>query len=224
MNKCKDCGRKVSRKEYIRCNDCNKKHKAIHKKEHKCLTCGKQLKNFYAKHCHKHSVAGKNNPNYKHGKCIENFCKCGKKIRAESIRCLKCNGKENSKKLKGRKFTKEHRKKLSLAFRNKIVSLQTRIKLSLSHGGTGIPYEKRQYSLDFYIVRKDILKRDNYICQKCAKKGNTVHHIDYNKDNNDKSNLITLCNRCNLQVNFNKDNWIKFFREKIQNYLTKNRR
>jgi 5-methylcytosine-specific restriction endonuclease McrA len=59
-----------------------------------------------------------------------------------------------------------------------------------------------KYPKEFYIVRKKILKRDNYICQYCLKKGNTVHHIDHNKNNNSFYNLITLCLKCNVRANY----------------------
>ncbi len=40
---------------------------------------------------------GKNNPNYRHGKCIENRCKeCNRLIDARSIRCQKCRAIYNN--------------------------------------------------------------------------------------------------------------------------------
>jgi len=115
------------------------------------------------------------------------------------------------------------RKNIGLAHKNKIVSLDTRKKLSLAHGGTGTPYEYRKYPWVFYLIRRIILNRDNHICQKCHKKGNTVHHIDYNKQNCKEDNLITLCRKCNLEVNFNKEKWINKFKKQIKFILTENR-
>lgn len=220
MHKCIDCKKEVSRKEYIRCNSCNIKYKFLNKKEHKCICCGKKLNNFYAKRCEKcwHNFAvGKNNPNHIHGKnCKDAKCiDCGNSKSMYAERCMKCYGRIISEKLTGRIISKETRKKIGLANKDKKVSSDTRIKLSLSHGGTGIPYERRKYPWKFYLIRKSILKRDNHICQKCFKKGNTVHHIDYNKVNCGKDNLITLCNQCNLNVNFDKNNWKIYFQEKI---------
>jgi len=79
--------------------------------------------------------------------------------------------------------------------------------------GTGY----KGYSLEFVNIRPKILKRDNYTCSKCGQYGTknhnilTVHHIDYNKGNNKKSNLITLCQKCNSQVNSNRDYWYAYF-------------
>ena len=185
-----------------------------------CIDCKKELSRLDAKRCkqcwHKY-MTKENNPNHKHGnncqdkKCID----CGNSIDIYSTRCMKCYGKIVSTKLTGRIFTKEHRKNIGLAHKNKVVSLDTRKKLSLVHGGSGIPYEHRKYPWAFYLIRKIILKRDNYTCQKCNKKGNTVHHIDYNKMNCKEKNLITLCRRCNLDVNFKKDFWKNIFQNKI---------
>jgi hypothetical protein len=35
--------------------------------------------------------------------------------------------------------------------------------------------------------------------------------IDYNKFNNHKNNLITLCHHCNVRVNTNRDYWFAYF-------------
>ena len=43
-----------------------------------------------------------------------------------------------------------------------------------------------------------------------------VHHIDYNKLNCKKSNLITLCKQCNNRANYNRECWKKIYNEKIE--------
>ena len=83
---------------------------------------------------------------------------------------------------------------------------------------------RRLYNKYFHQIRKSILERDEYICQLCGdklidkrtkdKKWASVHHINYNKNNNIASNLITLCNFCNISVNKNREDWTKFFQEK----------
>ena len=42
-----------------------------------------------------------------------------------------------------------------------------------------------------------------------------VHHIDYNKNNNDSINLITLCQNCHSYANWNRVYWQKYY-EQIQ--------
>lgn len=50
-------------------------------------------------------------------------------------------------------------------------------------------------------LRLKKLKRDNYTCRYCgfkAEKWQIIHHIDGNPNNNDESNLETICPMCNL--------------------------
>lgn len=59
-------------------------------------------------------------------------------------------------------------------------------------------------------LKNEIRKRDNYICQICGKvltKDAHVHHIDYNKNNNEKINLITLCRKHHSMTNYNREIW-----------------
>ena len=68
-------------------------------------------------------------------------------------------------------------------------------------------------------LKEQIRRRDHYVCQECGDKSNgrklDVHHIDYDKFNSVPSNLITLCNPCNLKANYNRDDWSKYYQEKI---------
>lgn len=51
-------------------------------------------------------------------------------------------------------------------------------------------------------IRKGILDRDNFMCRICGndEDGLNVHHIDYNRANNDSNNLVTLCGDCHRAV------------------------
>lgn len=62
-------------------------------------------------------------------------------------------------------------------------------------------------------LKREIRKRDNYICQiiSCNKEGKAVHHIDYDKNNNEHKNLITLCSSCHSKTNKNRKDWINYF-------------
>lgn len=72
--------------------------------------------------------------------------------------------------------------------------------------------KNRIYPKEYIRIRKFILSRDNFTCKNCGSITNiVVHHIDYNKFNNDESNLITSCTRCNSLANFNKDYWKQFY-------------
>jgi len=69
-----------------------------------------------------------------------------------------------------------------------------------------------EYCKEWYIkgFKDAIKKRDGYkclnpLCDRIDNKDLTVHHIDYNKKNCDPNNLITLCRRCNIKANSNRE-------------------
>jgi hypothetical protein len=71
-------------------------------------------------------------------------------------------------------------------------------------------------------LKLSIRQRDNYKCSNCGMNEGkhlrkygavlVIHHIDYNKHNCKKSNLITLCRKCNLQANWNRNYWKLFYK------------
>lgn len=64
-------------------------------------------------------------------------------------------------------------------------------------------------------LKLKIRKRDNYICKKCGKIERNIafdiHHIDYDKKNNNEKNLITLCKSCHMKTNHNRKYWKEYF-------------
>lgn len=73
-------------------------------------------------------------------------------------------------------------------------------------------------------LKESIRKRDWYVCQECGihqdelvlfYKKLDVHHIDYNKYNLEPSNLVTLCRSCHMKTNYNREEWIKYFNNKV---------
>lgn len=67
--------------------------------------------------------------------------------------------------------------------------------------GNSISGLTKQYPFGCRRIRGIIRKRDNYECQLCGlveSEGirHHVHHIDYDKNNLDLNNLITLCKKC----------------------------
>lgn len=119
----------------------------------------------------------------------------------------------------GKKHTEVTKKKMS----------ELRIRLGLSKGKKngryvhGLAYEP--YSIEFTEqLKESIRKRDNYTCQFCNKRQETyyrkldVHHINYNKKNCNKNNLISLCSKCNTKVNANRDYYFAYFIYIMENY------
>ena len=79
----------------------------------------------------------------------------------------------------------------------------------------GVSYQ--EYPEDFNpILKRRIRKRDQQKCIICGGGGKTVHHIDYDKNNCDVSNLITLCKKCHGRTNSNRDYWESFLTRVIR--------
>ena len=85
------------------------------------------------------------------------------------------------------------------------------------------------YGVDFNSKCKlEIRRRDSFACQECGVtekdvgRRMSVHHIDYNKFNNGRGNLICLCESCHSKSNFNRDKWETHFKGKMMSLLTYN--
>lgn len=75
------------------------------------------------------------------------------------------------------------------------------------------------YSFDFTEELKMLIrKRDNFQCRLCKKPAVIIHHIDYDKNNSNSNNLITLCQSCHSQTNFNRNYWKQFLEKIINEY------
>lgn len=129
--------------------------------------------------------------------------------------------------MKGRKFSEEVRKRMSDALRGRKVSEETRKKIGDKQRGDkhynwkgGISFEEypREFSRE---LKLEIRKRDNFTCCLCGRTEREeleeldrvlcVNHIDYNKKNCLIKNLNTLCLRCNVKINRDRDYWTNYF-------------
>lgn len=127
----------------------------------------------------------------------------------------------------GKKFTKVHIENLSISHKGKKQTEESKKKRSESLKGEkhynwqgGKSFE--EYGMDFNKELKQyILERDNYTCQDPNCDGNHkklhIHHIDYNKKNNNSENLITLCSSCHMKTN--KINKRQFYTEYYQTIM-----
>ena len=64
------------------------------------------------------------------------------------------------------------------------------------------------YGEEFNLkLKRNIRSRDNFSCRLCEKTEKElkqkldIHHIDYDKKNNNEINLISLCHRCHMKTN-----------------------
>ena len=66
---------------------------------------------------------------------------------------------------------------------------------------------------------REFFKKEEFVCARCEYDefscGVSIHHIDHNRRNNDKSNLVPLCMPCHIALHFNfwkfeEINWTPF--------------
>jgi len=122
-------------------------------------------------------------------------------------------------------YCKECKREISVkAIRCKSCAAKGELNQQWLDGTSGI------YPLEFSdTLKESIRNRDNHICQNCDMteeehlivigKVLAIHHINYDKNNCKKDNLITLCVQCNLRANKNRDYWIKIYKNKIKEII-----
>ena len=131
------------------------------------------------------------------------------------------------------KASEETRKKMRAAHRGKVCPWNSyphpdehREKNRIAHIGKNNANWRGGSSFESYPeswkehLREAIRQRDGCICRVCNSeqeqlgKKLDVHHIDYNKENVDRENLVSLCHSCHSKTNYNRQFWIVFFQER----------
>jgi hypothetical protein len=188
----------------LKCKICNKKI-TTGSKLGMCASCSSQKRWQSPEEHEKHSKALKDKPKSKEH--IENMRKA---------RIGKPSG------MLGKKHTEESRDKMSKSHKGKKRSPHSKKTIEKISGKNSVHYihgqSKSSYSKEFTPELKNSIKeRDNLTCQnpKCnctqeqhLEKYNLsleIHHIDYDRYNCEKTNLITLCKQCNISANYNRD-------------------
>ena len=186
-----------------------------------CTICGKLIGSYFpslvrktcSKECYKKQVSkntvGKNNPNYRHGKNIENKCiDCGKLIDARSLRCYSCKGKNTIPNFKGCYHTDESKRiigdKSSKKFTNEYMK---KVRKVYEENGLWLRIGEKKRTLNGYVLVKNhdhpnrncqddilehILVMSQYLSRPLTDE-EIIHHIDGSRDNNSIDNLF-LCN------------------------------
>ena len=109
----------------------------------------------------------------------------------------------------GRQPSEETRRKLSEAHKKLIGELSC----NWQGGKSFEPYSK-EFNRRFKML---IRERDEFTCQVCANKDCKldIHHIDYNKKNNEPYNLVSLCKTCHGKTNGNRQKMEYFFKHRL---------
>jgi hypothetical protein len=191
----------------------NFKHGNKVRKYYNCIECGNPVTHgCFSGRCKSCAHKGKRAYNYKNGyTTYQHYCKdCKNEISNNAIRCEECNIKYqtgqnnpnfgNGDKIKGNRNP------------------------NWIDGRSHLDYPE-----EFNDTLKDSIRnRDNYICQnpECNMTEEEhlilhgsclcIHHIDYNKKNCKEDNLITLCLKCNIKANYNRDYWQEIYSHKIK--------
>ena len=181
---------------------------------------------------------GKYNANYKYGKTLkEVFCKdCGKQLCKKAFyygykRCRSCAQKINNSGIKNGNYKDGRTNQIYYCIDcNKILTdrgRSIRCKSCAKKGELSPSWQGGLTKSGYYLftneLKKEIRDRDAHICQKCKKTEKClkrkldVHHIDYNKENCNEYNLISLCSHCNLVANENRDFWFAYFTYLMEN-------
>ncbi len=120
----------------------------------------------------------------------------------------------------GKEHTEEYKKKMSEALKGRNNPMYGKCGDQAGNWQGGKSFEP--YSPDFNKqLKQQIYERDNYTCQNPNCDGNHkklhVHHIDYDKKNNNPENLTTLCNSCHSKTNGKKKR--EYYTEFFQNIM-----
>ncbi len=174
-----------------------------------CVICGNYIGEYYPsvtrKICsikcrgelNRKTQSGKNNPNYRHGKTIENRCiDCNCLIDYRATRCTKCRGIALPSPLKGKKHSKETLKKIGKKSKEKFTEKYIN-HIKQKHQGN------KKRAINGYILIKDYnhpnknshndilehIKVMSEFLNRPIKKGEIIHHINMVRDDNRLENL-----------------------------------
>ena len=198
------------------CKECKKEHNKKHDK-HKCLDCDKLIWNGFerCKHCakiHQYKTRPETNPMFGKKGDLSPVWQGGEESRKKY--CIDCH-----KLLNASAYYNGELRCLSCA---KIEQYKDpRNHPNYINGESNFPYP-----IEFTeSLKESIRDRDNHECQNCNMTEEEhltvygqvlhVHHIDYNKENCNENNLISLCGGCNTRANYNRSYWTNFYKEKV---------
>lgn len=214
------------------CGNCHKKYLANNAwiKRNKHHFCSRECSGIYRSN----NLIGRKNPNYRNAikKEICLFCKnefeyfqSQRKFRKTIFCSRKCTDL----------YKREHFKPPHTGKTKEEIPWLKRISIKFSNDGNPMfgrignkhPHWKGGKSLEEYpssfstILKREIRIEYNNKCFICFIDGESlnqklhIHHIDYNKHNSSKTNLVPLCHYCHMVTNYNRSFWESKLKEKL---------
>ena len=209
-------------KKKVYCSNCHVEFYVYkHRDKHK-----KTQNYFCSQKCHKEWKYNSNNPNWKGGLGVVVCEICGKKVKRKKHEIAKykhnyCSEQcriEGSKTLvttvceccgKEIERTKKYTDKYQHFFCNRDCRSAWMCGENNSAWNGGTKSLKYCSAWSDQKYKDELKKRDNYHCLNPNCWGScddlVLHHIDYDKQNCNPKNLITLCVSCNARANINRD-------------------
>lgn len=168
-----------------------------------------ERKKIFCKNCNKEIKHNPRETNTKHNNRVYCSYKC--QVKKISKQCKFCN--KTYKVHLCRKLTNNF---CSMECRNKYYATYY-VGENSSNWAGGKSFE--DYNLSFNKkLKSNIRKRDNFTCQVCGlvgvKPALDVHHIDYDKNNSNENNLISLCHSCHSKIPNQSKKWREYFENK----------
>ncbi len=198
------CGNIIKLNRSKTCKSCSGKRNAtkhgLYLIKHTCNSCKVEIKNVYASLCHKCALKKRWEDNY------DEMCS-SIKGRHHSKETIQKIGNSNL----GLKRDDACKKKMSEI---KLQLFSDKSKHPQWQGGKS--FEEYGKEFDNHLKEK-IRFRDKYSCRLCGcsqlenYRQLDVHHKDYDKQNNNTSNLISLCVSCHRKTNWNREKWKEIF-------------
>jgi hypothetical protein len=139
----------------------------------------------------------------------------------------------------GKRVSEETKQKISESQKGRLAwnkgKTYSSPKQSVAMSGEGNSNWRGGISFELYSdkfteeLKESIRERDNFTCQECGIKQEEmegylkkldIHHIDYDKHHNETINLISLCRSCHTKTGFSREDWVKYFKQKMVSYET----
>jgi len=214
--------KKISQRRFGKSNHFYKHGKTLEKYYCKC---GNELSNYKAtmcQDCYFKTVGDEGNPNFKYTISAEEIYRLywDEELSVEEVaKVFGCSIVTIYKKMLKynipRRTLSEAHKLAYTKKKNSLSKMNFKMENNPNWRG-GKSFEP--YPLNWNKTFKEQIRyRDGYTCQLCGcpeiecRRKLSIHHIDYNKENLNPNNLISLCVKCHCKTNSYREYWENYF-------------